>query len=274
VPGVKLRVLLYETPTNPYYNLAFEEAFFLVHHYKGGDPVLRIWRNENAVVIGIFQRAEEEVDLDYAEKEGIAVVRRFTGGGAVYHDLGNANYAIAVKTRSEDKIGYAYGFLLQGAVKALSRLGAEAWIENVNDVVVSHRKISGSAAAVRGDTVLLHGTLLISTDLEKLYRVLKVSKKKLEDKGVSSVKYRVGLLEELLSRKISLREVVEAFTGAFAELLGAAPYFDLPSKLELAIARALYEEKYSKQEWNLQRASTSMYRNLYSYIEDLLTTQA
>jgi len=267
---VKLRVLLYETPTNPYYNLAFEEAVLLVHHYKGGDPVLRIWRNENAVVIGIFQKAEEEVDLDYAEREGIDVVRRFTGGGAVYHDLGNVNYAIVVKTRSEDKIGYAYGFLLQGAVKALGRLGAEAWIENVNDVVVSHRKVSGSAAAVRGGTVLLHGTLLISTDLEKLYRVLRVSKKKLEDKGVSSVKYRVGLLKELLSREISLREVVEAFTGAFAELLGAEPYFDLPSKLELTVAKVLYEEKYLKQEWNLQRAGADLFGNAYKYIEELL----
>jgi lipoate-protein ligase A len=98
-----LRVLLYETPEDPYMNLAFEEAFVRVLSLRNPCPTLRIWRNKNAAVIGYFQKADEEVKLDVASKYDVAITRRFTGGGAVYHDLGNINYAIAVKSDEKER---------------------------------------------------------------------------------------------------------------------------------------------------------------------------
>ncbi|MEM4660751.1 MAG: lipoate--protein ligase family protein, partial [Thermosphaera sp.] len=120
----ELRVVFTETPENPWMNLAWEEAFFQSRCNDISDDVLRIWRNKSAVVIGVFQKASEEVNLEFAEQVKAGVVRRFTGGGAVYHDLGNINFALSVKPRGlKVSVDYLYGELLYGVVKALERLG-------------------------------------------------------------------------------------------------------------------------------------------------------
>lgn len=111
---------------------------------------------------------------------GASVVRRFTGGVAVYHDLGNINYAIVAKKKI-GSVEEIYGYLINGALNALKQLGLSPWLENINDVVVNNRKVSVAAATFHGDTIFLHGALLVSTDLKKLSRVLKISRKKLLD---------------------------------------------------------------------------------------------
>ena len=267
----RLRVLLFETPHDPYYNLAMEEAlYYLGSRYPRQDPVLRIWRNANAVIIGYFQRAEEEVRLDFAERKGIAIVRRFTGGGAVYHDLGNINYAVIAERLSGDPIKDLYGFLIKGVINALKGFGADPRIENVNDIVVGDAKVSGTAASFRDRTLFLHGSLLVSTDLETLSSVLNISRKKLEDKRVSSVKYRVKLLEEILGRRVGFSELVDKIVGGYAELFGSKPYCDLPTKEEVEAAKILKEEKYGKEEWNLRRFPSSSFKKAYELIDDLL----
>ncbi len=266
----RLRVLLFETPSDPYYNLAFEEAFYLVYNKLGGDPVLRIWRNKNAVIIGYFQKAEEEVHLDYAKQIGAEIVRRFTGGGAVYHDLGNINYAVTVK-KNIGNVEEIYSFLIKGILYALKKLGVEPYLENINDVVVNNRKVSGTAATYRGETLFLHGALLVSTDLAKLSKVLKISKKKLLDKKVSSVKYRVALLQDILGRKITYHEIIDAIILGYSSLLNIEPYYDMPTQLEIEVADILYKEKYKTREWNYERKPLTYFKNIYDKINNLLS---
>ncbi len=268
-----LRVLLFETPKDPYYNLALEEALFLLHS-KGiiKDDVLRIWRNENAVVIGYFQSPKEEVDLEYADKIKASIVRRFTGGGAVYHDLGNINYAVITHGKTST-VYEIYEYLLKGIIKALKILGLDPWRENINDIVANNRKISGTAASIKGSTLFLHGSLLVSTDLEKLSKILRVSRKKLMDKGVSSVKYRVALVEDLIGRRIGYWEIIDAIVKGYSGLLGLQPYFDMPTKLEVLVADKLYYGKYLKHEWNFERKPSHYFKDVYREIDELLKTR-
>ncbi|RLE96973.1 MAG: lipoate--protein ligase family protein [Thermoprotei archaeon] len=267
----ELRVLLYETPHDPYMNLAFEEAFTRVRAADLTCDTLRIWRNDRAVVIGYFQEAGAEVKLAEAEKLGIRVVRRFTGGGAVYHDLGNINFALAIKAEGvKDPISYLYSYLIGGALRALKLLGASPRLENVNDIVVNQRKVSGVAASTRWGVYFLHGCILVNADLTALAKVLRVPKEKLRDKGVSEVKYRVANLSEVLGRELSYRELVKALVKGYEEHLKAESYVDLPSKEEVRVAQLLYEYKYSRNEWNLYRAPHSAFKNLEEKLKEIL----
>ncbi|MGC9210392.1 MAG: lipoate--protein ligase family protein [Acidilobus sp.] len=251
---MRLRLLLFEEPDDAYFNLAFEEAVPRARGCGAVPDTLRVWRNANAVVIGYFQRADEEVNLDVAESIGAAVVRRFTGGGSVYHDLGNLNYALSISAyEGRASLDYIFGELVKGPVNALRSLGLQAEVQNINDVVVQGRKVSGTAATIAWGSAFFHGAMLVSTDLVKLASVLRVPQRKLIDKGVSSVKYRVTNVSEL--RPVSVSELIEALASSFASLLGYEGYYvDLPRSEELEIANVLYNEKYAKREWNYERA--------------------
>ena len=251
---MKLRLVLYEEPEDPYFNMAVEEAIPRARGCGIVPDTLRIWRNENAVIIGYFQKAEEEVNLDVASSIGAAVVRRFTGGGAVYHDLGNLNYALSLaSTERSATLDYIFRELTKGPVEALTSLGFSAEVQNVNDIIVSGRKVSGTAATISWGATFFHGAMLISTDLAKLASVLKVSPRKLIDKGVSSVKYRVTNLSDI--RPVTADEVTAALAESFARVTGHDGYrLGLLTPEELEMAQVLYDEKYIKREWNFERA--------------------
>lgn len=248
-----LRVLLVEYPDNPAYSLALEEAFYISVARLNSPPILRIWRHKNAVILGYFQKADEEVHLDKARELNVEIVRRFTGGGAVYHDYGCLLWSIITKGPANKGTDYIYEFLLQGFVNFLKNY-AEVRVENVNDVVINNRKVSGTSSTFdRKGTYLLHGTLLLKTDLRRVSELLKVTKLKLADKGVSDVKYRVGNLFELIGREIEMSELIEGLIKSFSSLLNEKPVLDLPTEMEYKIADYLYREKYSKDEWNYDR---------------------
>ena len=258
----RLRVLLFETPYDPYCNIAFEEAMARARGCNIIPDTIRFFRNSNAVIIGYFQKAEEEVNMDYLNKIGSSLVRRATGGGAVYHDMGNLNYSIALsleRAASMNPIDYIFKVLINGAVDALKALGLPARLENINDIVIGDRKVSGTAASTLWGSIFFHGAMLLNTDISRLSSVLKVSKKKLMDKGISSVKYRVTNLFDI-KKGLTLRDVVKSLVDSYSTLLGAsAVSFELPSKEELEIAYLLYKEKYKKEEWNMERLSHSSF---------------
>ena len=172
------------------YNLALEERIFC--EYSDQDDFFMLWRNKNAVIVGQNQIIDNEVDVPYAEANGIQIVRRMTGGGAVYHDLGNVNYTYIGK--KAEKFGNFYEFALP-IVEFLRSLGVEAKHIGNNDIGIEERdvvrKISGGAQAVRGEYILHHGTLLFDTDISVLERVLTPDPKKLSSKGIKSVRSRV-----------------------------------------------------------------------------------
>lgn len=251
----ELRVVFTETPENSRLNLSYEEAFYLSRCNDWAEDTLRIWRNERAVVIGVFQRADEEVDLEYARSKGIQVVRRFTGGGAVYHDLGNINFAISTKTSAESKQGvdFLYEHLIYGAINALKLMGFSPRKENINDIIVEGKKVIGVAGSIKKDCAFLHGAMLYSTDLNVLSRVLKVPLKKLQDKNIESVKYRVTTLSQI-KPELRVKDVISSLITGFSEVLGTESYYiDLPTDKEIELARRLYAEKYSSEAWNLER---------------------
>lgn len=250
-----LRVLLYETPDDPHMNLAFEEALPRAVGCGLSPATLRLWRNRRAVVIGYFQRAEEEVNLEEAERLGVAVVRRFTGGGAAYHDLGNINYAISLPAKGQvgETVNFIFSELIRAPVEALRSLGLEASVQNVNDIVVENRKVSGTAATISWRATFFHGAMLVSADLSALASVLKVPLKKLIDKGVSSVKYRVTNISSIRPG-ITVNQVAEALASSFARVLGYdGVKYDVPTSEELEIAETLYYHKYRERAWNLER---------------------
>jgi lipoate-protein ligase A len=248
-----LRVLIAEHPENPEYSLALEEALYHFVARLGSPPIRRIGRHRNAIILGYFQRAEEEVDLDKAQQLNVRVVRRLTGGGAVYHDYGCLLWSIITRGPVDGGVNYVYGYLLRGFIDFL-RNYADVRVENVNDIVIYNRKVSGTAATFdRKGAYLLHGTLLLKTNLQLMSQLLRVPKIKLQDKGVTDVKYRVANLYELLGREIELQVLIEKLIEAYSKLLGEKPVIDLPSEKEYVLADYLYETKYSKREWNYER---------------------
>ena len=238
-----------------YWNMALDEALLELRREGRSPDTLRLYVfKPSAVTIGYFQKIGEAVDLEYAERAGIPVVRRATGGGSVYHDeRGEITYSIATTV---DKVPRAivesYRHICRGLVYALEELGLEAEFVPVNDVVVRGRKISGSAQLRRGRGVLQHGTLMYATDLEILARVLRVPREKLAARGISSIYERVTTASRELGRRVTREEVVEALKKGFERALGVRLVPGSLTGEELELARELVE-KYRSREWNFRR---------------------
>ncbi len=252
-----LRVLLYEEPFNQHYNIGFDEALLeSVLKRSTQYPILRIWRNSRTVVLGALSRISDEVNLEFVDRNGIVLARRISGGGTVYHDLGNINYTLVIDKSRHDKsrligVDYLYKRLLKGLIYSLEYLGVEPnniRIANSSDIVVGDFKVSGNASVMRENTYLLHGTLLISADMYLLKNSLIIPPRNLKKK-VDNVKYRVTNLTSILNTKIDYRNVIEALVNGFSTLLNREPYFDLPSEYELNLGLKLFREKYSNPKW-------------------------
>ncbi len=219
-------------------------------------PTLRLYAfTPSAVTMGRFQRAAEAVDLELADKLGVPVVRRITGGGAVYHDeFGEVTYSVTAPVDLfPGSILDSYRKICAGLVRAISSLGLEAEFVPVNDVVVGGKKISGSAQVRRGTALLQHGTLMYATDLDTLADLLRVPREKLAAHGVASIRERVTTLSIELGRQVSRAEVEEAMISGFSEALGVELEEGEPSEWELAEAERIARERYRSPDWNFGR---------------------
>lgn len=181
------------TSTDVYYNMAFDE--YALEQLPLDEPLFYLWQNRPAVIIGINQNIHAEVDINYARQHDIAVARRITGGGAVYHDLGNLNYTIV--GRSTD-IERDYPEYTRHMLQALQALGLQAELSGRNDILVDGHKVSGYAKRVYKDRLMVHGTLMYNVDIERLTHALTPPTHKLETKGIASVKSRVANLCDYL----------------------------------------------------------------------------
>jgi len=173
--------------------MAFDEAVLERHPLE--EPLFYLWQNRPAVIIGRNQSAYAEVNLPYLREKGIALARRVTGGGAVYHDLGNLNYTIAGRTADLDADLPLYLGMVSNALRSL---GVPAEVSGRNDILVGGRKCSGYAKRLSRDRMMIHGTLMFSVDLEELTRALDTPGSKLSAAGVASVRSRVANLSEYL----------------------------------------------------------------------------
>ena len=215
-----------------------------------------LWQNEKTVVIGKNQNAYAEVDLDYARENGIRVARRLSGGGAVYHDMGNVNYTFI--TSSEKAVALDYAYFTKPIIEALASLGVKAELSGRNDLECDGKKFSGNAQYTTDGRILHHGTLLFDTDAETLSRVLRVDKEKLAFRAVKSHKGRVGNLAPLL-RGITVEGFIESIEAHVLKTTDAEK-IPVPENAEIEALRTrnasrewILSEKRYLTEYTLQR---------------------
>ena len=218
--------------TDPYYNMSFDE--FCLEQLPSDDSFFYLWRNRPAVIIGLNQNVYSEVNLRYLDENGIALARRVTGGGAVYHDLQNLNYTFIGRGMSPQTIA-----------DALKTMGVEAILTGRNDIYVDGRKVSGYARRVWRDREMIHGTLMYDVDIEPLTRALDVDGSKLSAKGIASVRSRVGNLKESLPQY----PTIESFRDALHDILACGDSEYVLSEEQLSQVRRTAAEKFSSWEW-------------------------
>ena len=235
------QLLIYESPvTDPWYNLALEG--YLLEHVKPGQLILYLWQNQNTVVIGRNQNPWAECRISLLEQECGRLARRLSGGGAVFHDLGNLNFTFI----TEDSL-YDVPKQLSVIQAACKGLGIEAVPSGRNDLLVEGRKFSGNAFYHSQGKAYHHGTLLIHADMDKLTRYLSPSKAKLEAKGVASVRSRVANLREF-APELSCEDMRNAMKSAFSEVYGL-PFSPLIPDADFRDAVAAEAETYGSWQW-------------------------
>ena len=170
------------------FNIALEEYCF--KQLKDEDEIFLLWINEPSIIVGKYQNTIEEINTEYTREKGIHVIRRISGGGAVYHDLNNLNYTI-ISNRDKGQEGFNFKEFSKPIIETLAELGVEAEFTGRNDLEIDGQKFCGNAQAYIKDRVMHHGCLLFNVDFSALGNALKVSKDKIESKGVKSVRSRV-----------------------------------------------------------------------------------
>lgn len=212
--------------TDPYYNLAVEEYLFL----HSEDDVFMLWQNDRTVVIGKNQNVYAELDVDYAREQGIRIARRITGGGAVYHDMGNLNFTYISTKKGQSEIDFTA--FCAPIIEFLRSMGLEATLSGRNDILVSDKKISGNAQHSANGRVLHHGTLLYDCDLSVLSTVLRADPEKLRAKAIRSVSSRVMNLCEVLPLEGGVDCLADAIFSCLIAQNGGE-WADMPQNAEI-----------------------------------------
>lgn len=232
---------------DPYYNLASEE--YLLENES--DSVFMLWRNSDAVIIGKNQNAYAELDVEFTEANSIKVVRRLTGGGAVFHDEGNINFTFIVPGEENATLDFAR--FTRPIIDAISALGVEdVTLSGRNDIMIGDKKVSGNAQSSYNGKTIHHGTLLYSADLSRLAGALKVDPEKIKAKGIKSVRNRVGNIADFLDAKLTAPEFMNYIESRVAAETGAT-VSELPHEYKIGI-RKLADLKYSTWEWNFGKS--------------------
>lgn len=239
---LKNMIIIRNKSTDPHFNLACEE--YLIKTSK--EPIFMLWRNKKSVIVGVNQNTAAEVDRDFCDKNGIDVVRRLTGGGAVFHDLGNVNY-----TYIEDNDGTKfsnYAVFTKDVMDYLKSLGVSAELSGRNDVLVNGKKVIGNAQCVKNGKIMHHGCILYSADMSSLAGALKVNKAKIESKGIKSVSSRVVNIADCLKKPLQTTEFLSGLEN-FIQKRYNCEIRELTEEEKSEIAE-LSLKKYSLFEWN------------------------
>jgi lipoate---protein ligase len=188
--------------TDPRINLAIEE--YALKNLDINETYLLFYINQPSIIIGKNQNTMEEINTEYVDSNGIIVVRRLSGGGAVYHDLGNLNFSFITKDDGESF--HNFRKFTEPVVEALKNLGVNAELSGRNDLLAEGRKISGNAQFSTRGRMFSHGTLLFDSEMDHVVSALNVKKDKIESKGIKSIRSRVANISEFLTGKISIEE--------------------------------------------------------------------
>ncbi len=246
---------------NPYYNLAFEE--YLFKNLPENEECVFLWINSPAIIVGKNQNTIEEINQHFVLEKDIKVVRRVTGGGAVYHDFGNLNFSIIKNVEGKEKIDFSV--INIPIVKALEKFGINAKLSGRNYLTVEGKKISGIAQSLHKRKVLNHGTILYDTDLSVLSQALNVKQDKIESKGVKSVKSRVTNIKPYMKKNIDIMEFKEILLKYIFDYLNE-PFEEYKlSDEHLENIDRLCKNKYNTWEWNYGQSPDFNWKNYKRY---------
>jgi len=227
--------------TDPYFNLAAEE--YVMEHFP--QDCFMLWRNAPAIIVGRHQNTLAEIDIDYVRAHDIPVVRRLSGGGAVFHDLGNLNFTFI----AADSARLDFHRFSQPILDALQAMGVPAVFEGRNDLTIDGRKFSGNAQYVHGGRVLHHGTLLFAARMADISAALRPAAAKFAGKAVQSVRSRVTNITEHLPEPMTVLEFRDRLMAhVVATTPAVEPYAFTPA--DVAAIGQLRDEKYATWEWN------------------------
>lgn len=241
---------------DPYFCLAAEE--YLLKNFD--DDIFMLWQSNNTVVIGKHQNALAEINYPFVRKNNIKVARRISGGGTVFHDAGNVNFAFIKNVSSPAEINFK--LFTQPVVTALTKLGIEATSSGRNDLLIGDLKISGNAEHVYKNRVLHHGTLLFDTNLQNLGQAIKVIPGKYESKAVQSKRSPVTNISGYLKKKISVEEFIQFLLNV--QLEDNANSTLKLSENYIQNIHKLSKEKFETWEWNFGYSPKYTLRNVFN----------
>lgn len=238
-----------ESPyTDAFPNMALEEYVF--EGLPKTDEYFMLWQNKNAIVVGKYQNAIEEINADYVRDNDIAVVRRLSGGGAMYQDLGNLNFTFVVDQNASRTLDFS--IFIQPVVRALAKMGVTAEQSSRNDITIDGKKFSGNAQYNKDGRTMHHGTLLFNSQLDTVGKALNPKPDKIESKGIKSVRSRVTNITEYLPAPMGMEDFKRILRQEMFEANQLTDY--QLTDADHAAVEALVKDKYGTWGWNWGRS--------------------
>ncbi|MDY3373977.1 MAG: lipoate--protein ligase [Terrisporobacter othiniensis] len=250
-------LLINNTSTNAYFNLAMEEYFLK----NTTEDVFMLWRNESAIIVGKNQNTLSEINYEYVKENNIKVVRRQSGGGAVFHDLGNINFTFI---SCNDNSFSDFKRFTMPIIECLEDLNIHAEFSGRNDLLIDNQKFSGNAQYNYKNKVMHHGTLLFSSQINDLSSALKVKPSKFEGKGVKSVKSRVTNISNHLKKSMTVLEFKDYLMNFINNKDENNHFYEL-SDHDINEINKLVDEKYSTWHWNFGHSPKYSLNNEVKY---------
>ncbi|MEF2095016.1 lipoate--protein ligase [Bacillus sp. CFBP9009] len=246
--------------TDPRINLAIEE--YALKHLNIDETYLLFYINRPSIIIGRNQNTIEEINSDYVDGNGITVVRRLSGGGAVYHDLGNLNFSFI--TRDDGDSFHNFKKFTQPVVETLEKLGIHAELSGRNDILAEGKKISGNAMFSTKGRMFSHGTLLFQSEMDHIVSALKVKKDKIESKGIKSIRSRVGNIADFLKEPMSVEEFRSFLLQNIFKDSGKVTEYVL-TETDWEKIHEISEERYQNWEWNYGKSPKFNLQNSHRF---------
>lgn len=246
--------------TDPRINLAIEE--YALKHLNIDETYLLFYINRPSIIIGRNQNTIEEINSDYVDEKGITVVRRLSGGGAVYHDLGNLNFSFI--TKDDGDSFHNFKKFTQPVVETLEKLGIHAELSGRNDILAEGKKISGNAMFSTKGRMFSHGTLLFQSEMDHIVSALKVKKDKIESKGIKSIRSRVGNIADFLKEPMSVEEFRSFLLQNIFKDTGKVTEYVL-TDTDWEKIHEISEYRYQNWEWNYGKSPKFNFQNSHRF---------
>jgi len=253
--------------TDPQINLAIEE--YILENFGEKDTYLLFYVNQPSIIIGRNQNTIEEINTDYVDEKGITVVRRLSGGGAVYHDEQNLNFSFITKDDGDSFQNFQR--FTQPIIDALNNKGVPAEMQGRNDLAIEGRKISGNAMFSTKGRMFSHGTLMLNSEIEELTRALNVKKEKIESKGIKSVRSRVANIQEYLDEELTIEGFKEMILKHVFQVedTNDVPEYELTEQ-DWENIYEISRNRYQKWEWNFGRSPKYNVQKSYKFDKGLV----